>query len=454
MGLALLLTMMLTPRAAVAQLAHPVVEQRLSNGLRALMSPDPTSAEVSIVVCYDVGSRDEPAGLEGLAHFVEHLMFLATKHVPKGTLMRVLEQAGATRINGTTTRDDTCYFETLPPERLELGLWVESDRMGYGLDTLDQATLESARREVLNEERERTGDKGLGGLGGWITEALFPRWHPYRHVLAGDVSSLQWRLSIDDARAFKRTWYGPSNAVMAIVGKFESGTARALVQRYFGALPARPPPKRPVLPQITWRPAAVMHAKAPITRKSVHLSWLTPRRGEPDDTALDLAAALLVNNGAGWLEAALLQQPRYASHVSASQKSMLYASIFDIDVTVAEGRTPKEVIERVEQALRRFERDVTKEALDRAKKRMLVDGWSRLDSTLGLAWSLTLWARRGQVRSPFDDMIGRYGAVQPGAVRDAARRWISTKPSATVIVSGDDRFPLAGLIVKREGLWW
>jgi predicted Zn-dependent peptidase len=152
------LALCLVAPAAGAQVARAVSEFRLANGLRVVVSPDPASADVSVLVRYDVGARDDPSGLTGLAHLSEHLMCDSTKHVPLGQLQRLLQGAGATNINGETAIDWTMYHETLPLDRLDLALWLESDRMGYQLEHIDEAALARDRAAVLNEYRDRVTD--------------------------------------------------------------------------------------------------------------------------------------------------------------------------------------------------------------------------------------------------------------------------------------------------------
>ncbi|APR78227.1 zinc protease [Minicystis rosea] len=256
----------LAPRVARADIARPVVDQRLANGMRLIVSPDPGAADVTVHLRYDTGSRDEPPGLEGMAHLVEHLMFLGTRHAPGNSVFQLLERAGATNINGTTSSDATTYYETLPPERLELALWLESDRMAHALRDVDAAKLDTARAEVQNEHQMRVASQPLGALHPYTHAALFPSWHPYAYLPVGTLASIQ-RITAADARAFANTWYGPDNATLVITGKVDPSTARALAEKYFGTLPRARRRSAPRSPRRRAWPRSSTSARASRTKR-------------------------------------------------------------------------------------------------------------------------------------------------------------------------------------------
>jgi predicted Zn-dependent peptidase len=418
--------------ARAGGVGRPVVERRLANGLRVVVSPDPTGVEVSVLVRYDTGSRDEPGGMEGVAHLLEHVMFLGSRHVAPGAFARLLDQVGATGMNGTTTTDATSYFETVPPERLELALWLESDRMGYGVDRLDEAGLARARAEVLNERRERVNEAGLGAVPGLMFGALFPAWHPYHHLPIGTASAVSGA-GVADVRAFFDTWYGPANATLVIAGRVEPSAAMALAERYFGTLPARPPPARPALPPLAGSASINLQVQANVTRQEIRLAWVTPRFGDRGDVELDLAAALLVDRGAGWLEHALLSAPRLSTQVSAAQDSRAMASIFVIRAAVAEGRTVRAVMDGIRAALGRFEQGVSDEEIRRARLVYQHGRLFALESSLGLAQRLASLAQLGPLPPVYDGQVAELTAVTPAAVRHAVRTWLGGNPWVSVV---------------------
>jgi zinc protease len=451
--LAALILALLAPRPARADFSRPVVERVLPSGLRLVVCPDLAGADVSVMVRYDTGARDEPAGLEGLAHLVEHLLFLSGRHTGQGRFFKLLEQAGAANLNGVTTIDSTTYFETLPPERLELALWLESDRMGHALRDLDEATLERARAEVRNEHRERYLQAPLGAMRGFAQAELFPVWHPYHHLPIGTVESIQ-RITVADARAFAATWYGPSNAVLVVTGNVDPTRAEALAQRYFGTLPPRPPPLRPLVPEPQARGATIVHVGASVTREEVRLAWVTPAFAAPGDAELDLAASILVDRGAGWLENVLSRAPRLATRVLADQDSMDLASVFEIRATVADGRPMRDVLQGIVSALRRFEQGVSDEEIQRARVRFQNARLFNLETSLGLAGMLAGWARFGPFGGHFDGEMGRYASITPAAVRSAVRRWLGVKPWVVSIGHPTRGRAVGGEVIGRQEVAW
>jgi predicted Zn-dependent peptidase len=448
-----LVALLLAAPARAGGAGRPVLDHRLGNGLRVIVSPDLSGVEVSVLVRYDTGARDEPEGLEGLAHLVEHVMFLGSRHVPPGGFARLLDQVGATGVNGVTTTDATSYFETVPPERLELALWLESDRMGYGLDHLDEGSLARARAEVLNERREKAVEAPLGAVSAILVDALFPRWHPYHHLPIGTAPAVS-RAGVDDVRAFFNTWYGPANATLVIAGRIDPGAALALAQRYFGTLPARPPPVRPVVPSVEARATTTLSVRAGVNREEIRLSWVTPRHGDPGDLELDLAAALLVDRGAGWLEQALLPAPRLCTRVGATQASMDMASIFEIRAVVAERRSHREVLAAISAALQRLDQAVSDDDIQRARRVYEQEHLFGMESSLGLAQRLSSRARLGPLPPVYDGRAAELAAITPAAVRAAVRRWLGVKPWVVVLSIPTPGASVAGELAQRSEVPW
>jgi predicted Zn-dependent peptidase len=435
---------------ARADLSRPLIEKRLQNGLRVVVCPDPAGADVSLLVRYDVGSRDEPTHLDGLAHLVEHVMFMGSRHVPRGKLAEYLEQAGATNVNGATSADATVFHETLPPERLELGLWLESDRMGYMLDRLDEATFRRAQAEVMNEYRDRIVEVPFGGIGPMQAAELFPAWHPYHHLPVGNMQTLGRFIELGDAQAFAATWYGPANAMVVITGKADPAAAIALVERYFGSLPARTPPQRPILPDLTRTATTQLDVGAGVTRAEVRIAWVTPAYGAPGDAALDLAANILAGRGAGWLQRLLDGPPRLAVAVSAAQNSRALASVFEIRATVADGRSPMEALDAIQRALGRFQYGVSDDELRQARLIGFNARLFGLESSLAWANAIVLQARLGPLPARFDGLLARHMAIPGDAVRAAVRTYLAKRPAVIAVGRPTRGQPTAGMLLGTK----
>ena len=221
----------------------------LSNGLEVILSEDHRLPLVSTDLWYHVGPANELPGRTGFAHLFEHMMFEGSKHVPGNAHIRYLEAAGASDLNGTTDFDRTDYFETLPSNQLELALWLESDRMGYLPDKLDQASLTNQQDVVRNERRQSIENSPYGIVEEGVFHLLFPKEHPYHADVMGSHADIQ-AAKLEDVRNFFKLYYAPNNASLAIVGDFNSAQVKALVDKYFGPLkrgasPAWASPLRP-----------------------------------------------------------------------------------------------------------------------------------------------------------------------------------------------------------------
>ena len=216
----------------------PYEKYTLPNGLEVILYENHKLPLVALDLWYHVGPVDEKAGRTGFAHLFEHMMFEGSEHVGEKAHIKYVEGAGASDINGTTDYDRTNYFETLPSNQLELGLWLESDRMGFLLETLDRAKLTNQRDVVRNELRQDDGmpytlaDEEVGHL-------LFPKTHPYYGNVIGSHADVE-AARLNDVRDFFSHYYTPNNASIAIAGDFDRAKVKALVDKYFGPIPRGP----------------------------------------------------------------------------------------------------------------------------------------------------------------------------------------------------------------------
>src|SRR5579872_4616473 len=264
----------------------------LPNGLVVILSEDHRLPLVSTNIWYHVGPANELPGRTGFAHLFEHMMFEGSKHVPGNGHIRFLEGAGASDLNGTTDFDRTNYFETVPSNQLELALWLESDRMGYLPDQLDQASLTNQQDVVRNERRQSIENSPYGIVEEAVFHKLFPKTHPYYADVMGSHADIQ-AARLQDVRNFFKLYYAPNNASLAIVGDFDPVRAKQLVEKYFGPLKRGPPvPKiTAVTPPITSERRAVIHDQVELPR--VYMAWLTSSIFKPGDSAADLTSSIL-----------------------------------------------------------------------------------------------------------------------------------------------------------------
>jgi zinc protease len=232
--------------ATAAGARSPSCEQveryTLNNGLEVVLRPDHELPNVALVSSVHAGARNDPAGYEGLAHYVEHLTFRESLSLV--SVLDLYKQAGATQLNGVTQLDTTNYFAQLPREQVERGLWIEARRLAIGLDALTAGPAEEEHRVVQREHELRFGSGPLLEVQNALYEALFPAGHPY-HELRRQTESSVGALTLPDARWFFARYYRPDRVRLSLVGDFEPATVKVLIEKYFGALAPRAVPPSP-----------------------------------------------------------------------------------------------------------------------------------------------------------------------------------------------------------------
>lgn len=322
---------------AMAPLPRPVLpfEQfTLANGLKVVVHEDRKAPIVAVSVWYQVGSRDEERGKTGFAHLFEHLMFNGSEH-HDGEYFTPLEAVGATELNGTTWFDRTNYFQNVPTTALELALFLESDRMGHLLGAVTQEKLDNQRGVVQNEKRQ--GDSQPFGTTEYrILAGLFPEGHPYRWSTIGSMADLD-AASLDDVKDWFKRFYGPNNAVVVLAGDVDVATAKTLMEKYFGDIPAGPPVARlkSAVPERTSPTFDQMQDR--VAHSRLYRIWAVPGRAEQSRYQLELVAQILGGDKSARLPQALVYNQPLASSVTVQIEPHELASQFQIIVDLKPG---------------------------------------------------------------------------------------------------------------------
>ncbi|HEX2671936.1 MAG TPA: pitrilysin family protein [Polyangiaceae bacterium] len=351
---------------------------KLANGLTVILHSDRSLPLVAVNVWYHVGPANEPAHRSGFAHLFEHLMFEGSKYVGH-EFDRILESIGATNSNGTTSWDRTNYFETAPSENLETLLWLESDRMGFMIDTLTEERLDVQRDVVKNERRQSYENAPYGPSSLTMLNALFPEGHPYNGAVIGSMADLS-AATLKDVTEFFRQYYAPSNATLCVAGDLDPTRTKALIERYFGTLPDRKRPEVKALPYSPLPKAERVVVKEQVTLAQVSFGYRTPPAFSADDPALDVAMAILGGGKATRLYQRLVVQTKLAADVSASLESNQLASIASLSATVASGKSSAAVERELDAVLAQLQKNGPSAAeLARAKRRILVGALSSLE---------------------------------------------------------------------------
>ena len=406
-------------------LPHVRFTQRtLPNGLRVIVAPDRLAPVVAINLWYDVGSKHEVKGKTGFAHLFEHFMFQGSRHVAKAEHMALIQGAGGIN-NATTFFDRTNYVETLPSHPLELGLWLEADRMATLLDALSQENLDNQREVVKNEKRQSYDNRPYGSFYEKLMGAVFPEGHPYHHTPIGSMADLD-AASLDDVIAFFKTWYAPNNAVLTIAGDVDEEPAFAAAEKYFGPIPANPD-----LP--TWTPPAVepvigtptrevVAEAVPLTR--IHFGWRIPPYGTDAFDALEIGTHIMAGGRGSRMYRRMVRDERVAQDVAAFTLPLIAnASIMAGWVTVRPDADPA-VAERMfmEEVQRLVDEPVTDDELARA--RALVESaelgaLSRMEEVADRLSQFAIYFDRPEL---INEQLQRYLAVDAAAIQAVAKQ--------------------------------
>src|ERR1700761_1678785 len=393
----------------------------LPNGLEVILYENHKLPLVAIDLWYHVGPANEKPGRTGFAHLFEHMMFEGSEHVGEKAHIRYLEGAGATDINGTTSYDRTNYFATLPSNQLELGLWLESDRMGFLLETLDRDKLTNQRDVVRNERRQGEGtpydlaDEAVGHL-------LFPKAHPYYGNVIGSHADIE-AARLNDVRDFFAHYYIPNNASVAIAGDFDRTQEKALAEKYFGPIPRGPSVEKPSVatPEIESERRATVTDTVQLPRVSI--AWLTPQAFKPGDADADFFVRILGGGKTSRLYRKLVYEQQIAQSAKCSNESLLLTSMAGCDVVARPGVKPEDLEAAITKEIDLLrEKGPTQAELDNSRTELLTEkirGLQRLGGFGGVA-----------------DMMDRYNQYlgDPGYLpKDIARYQAATTASVRTI---------------------
>jgi zinc protease len=407
----------------------------LPNGLKVMLSRQPRLPVVAVNLWYHVGPANEAAGRTGFAHLFEHMMFQCSKHVPCDSHLKLLEAAGASDLNGTTDYDRTNYFETVPSNQLELALWLESDRMGYLLDKVDQEALSNQQDVVRNERRQSIENQPYGLAEEAVVQLLYPKGHPYYGNVMGSHADIQ-AAKLEDVKSFFKQYYAPNNAGLAIVGDFDAVQAKKLIQKYFGTLKRGPavPPITATAPKITAERRKTVPSRVELPR--VYMAWITSPIFKPGDADADVAATILGGGRSSRLYKKLVYEKQIAQDVSAYQQSLILGSQFQIQATARPGHTAEELEKAIDEELAAFRaRPPDVSEIERARNRIetnTIGGLESLGGFGGIADRLNSYNHYLGTPDYLQKDIQRYQAVTPASVQVFARDQLA--PTARVVV--------------------
>ena len=370
------------------EITIPVEKYSLPNGLTVILNEDHSDPIATVAIYYHVGSSREVEGKTGYAHLFEHMMFQQSENLGRGQFVNNVSNAGG-NFNGSTGPDVTNYFEVLPKNAIEMALWMESDRMGFLENTVTKFNLTNQINVVQNEKRQSVDNAPYGFNDFLILKNLYPKGHPYSWDVIGDMKDLT-NASIDDVKSFHKKFYSPSNAFLVISGDIDKEQIKALVEKYFGEIPAGEKiEKRAPLPVSIASTIKLYHednfAKAP----QLTMVFPTVEQFSKESYALDFLGDLLANSKKAPLYNILVKDKKLTSRVFARNSSQELTGTFRISVTANPGVNLTDVEKAIFEGFAKFEKDgFTEEDLTRIKAGYETSSYNRLSSVQGKAFAL------------------------------------------------------------------
>jgi zinc protease len=430
----LLLATFLLPLSAFSQIKIPdslnltYTKVQLDNGLTVIIHEDHKAPIVAVNVWYHVGSKNEPQGRNGFAHLFEHLMFQGSENF-NDDYFKVLDKVGATDINGTTNKDRTNYFQNVPSIALDTALFMESDRMGHFVNVISQFRLDEQRKVVLNEKRQGENTPYWGIAQEKIAKGAFPPGHPYSWTTIGSEQDLN-AATLTDVKEWFRTYYGPNNATLTIVGDVKTQDALEKVKKYFGDIPPGPRISR----MKEW--VAKRHdSKTEIAEDYVPFSKIVkvyniPGMPSSELEALDVASDILTVGKNARLFKHLIYDKSLATDVSATIMPGEIASLFIIDATAKPGVS----LERIDQAINEtmqkfFAEGPTSEELKRVKAQFISGFVQSMEKIGGHGGKANLLASNQVYTgnpSTYRKLLDERMKLTPNDIKTVAKKWLSS----------------------------
>jgi predicted Zn-dependent peptidase len=408
----------------------------LDNGLRVILSEDHSAPVVAINVTYDVGSRNERPGRTGFAHLFEHMMFKGSQNVGPGEhFYQVFTNGGS--MNGTTNADRTNYFETLPANQLELGLFLESDRMRSLAITKEN--LDNQRNAVQEERRQGRDNRPYGRAGEAFQELLYDNF-AYEHSTIGSMEDLN-AATVDDVAEFFKTYYAPNNAVLSIVGDFKSREARSLVEKYFGSI-SRQPPSAPVdmtePEQKAERRAVLGDQLARLTQ--VRIAYKAGSGNAPDTYALQVLSGVLDQGQSSRLYRSLVQRKQLVTGISTGVDERRGPGALYISAFVLPGKSATDVETAIYEEIDRLKREpIADWELQKIKNATRVNYLSSIRSAQTRATMLSTYKVYYDDPNLINTRLERFNAVSKQDVQRVATKYLTLENRTVMIVNPEPK---------------
>ncbi len=361
----------------------------LDNGLEVVFHIDRSDPVVAVALTAHVGSAREKTGRTGFAHLFEHLLFLESENLGKGGLDKMSARIGGSGANGSTSRDRTNYFQTVPKDALEKMIWAEADKLGWFISTVTDPVLAKEKQVVKNEKRQGIDNQPYGHTNYVIDKNLYPEDHPYNWQVIGSLEDLQ-NATLDDVKEFFNSWYVPNNTTLVVSGDFDQNQAREWVKKYFDEIKASeeiaPLAKRPGKVEETVK---LYHEDNFARLPELTLAWPTVELYHPDSYPLAVLTRYLSQGKTAPLYQVLVEDKQLTSNIRMFNRTSELAGQAHLAVRAFAEKDLDEVLEAVQEAFSRFEANgMAERDLNRIKAGQETQFYNRLSSVLGKGFQL------------------------------------------------------------------
>ena len=393
---------------------------------------DRSDPVVAVALTAHVGSAREKEGRTGFAHLFEHLLFLESENLGKGGLDKMSARIGGSGANGSTSRDRTNYFQTVPKDALEKMIWAEADKLGWFINTVTEPVLAKEKQVVKNEKRQSVDNSPYGHISYVIDKALYPADHPYNWQVIGSLDDLQ-RATLEDVKEFFRRWYVTNNVTLVVAGDFDTAQAKAWVEKYFNEIkPGEPVQRQPKRPGVLKQIVSFYHEDNFATVPQLTRTWPSVEFYHPDSYPLAVLVNYLSQGKKAPFYQVLVENRKLTDDVNMSNDTSELAGQIELGVRAFADKDLDEVSRAFDEAFAKFEKEgMSEKDLNRIKAGQETQFYASLSSVLGKGFQLAqynIFANDpGFVAKDIQNIL----AVTPGDVTRVYNKYIKNKPYVT-----------------------
>ncbi|WP_026839287.1 M16 family metallopeptidase [Gillisia sp. JM1] len=401
----------------------------LQNGLRVILHQDKSDPVVAVALTSHVGSARELEGRTGFAHLFEHLLFLESENLGKGGLDKMSARIGGSGANGSTSRDRTNYFQTVPSDALEKMIWAEADKLGYFINTVTEPVLAKEKQVVKNEKRQGVDNRPYGHTLVVIDQNLYPKDHPYHWQVIGSLEDLQ-NATLQDVKDFYNKWYVPNNVTLTIAGNFDKEQAKEWVHKYFDEIPAGTDIARQEK-----RPANLKETKSLYYEDNfanlpeLTLTWPSQYSYHEDSYALEILSKYLADGKNAPLYKKLVVEKELTDRVNMFDYTSELAGQLMLQVRAYDGKDLDEVQKAIDETFKEFEKNgISEKDLKRIKAGQETDFYNSISSVLGKGFQLAQYQIFANDPNEINKNVEKILKVSAEDVMRVYNKYIKGKP--------------------------